>query len=208
VKEEFAGLADILETLISRNESIAVAESLTGGGLAQALTSLPGSSQVFRGSVTAYQNEIKSSILQIPEELISEFGAVSEEVAAAMAHGIKDLMGSTWSISTTGVAGPGPVDGVPAGTVWVAIDGPISQTLQLELSARVKSFETQQLQVQLRHLPVSLRHCNFKKKTRGVSNGRSTTHQRWSIPSCCSHHARSHTSRCCSRCSSISWLFI
>ena len=120
MKEEFAGLTDILETLIARGESISVAESLTGGGLAQALTSLPGSSQVFRGSVTAYQNEIKSALLQIPEELISEFGAVSEEVAAAMTHGIKDLMGSTWSISTTGVAGP--------------IDGPISQTLQLELS--------------------------------------------------------------------------
>jgi len=81
VKEEFAGLADILENLIGRSESISVAESLTGGGLAQALTSLPGSSAVFRGSVTAYQNEIKSSLLQIPAELISEFGAVSEEVA-------------------------------------------------------------------------------------------------------------------------------
>ncbi|NBV66528.1 MAG: CinA family protein [Actinobacteria bacterium] len=134
MKEEFAGLFDILETLKSRGESISVAESLTGGGLAQALTSLPGSSQVFRGSVTAYQNEVKSSLLKLPVELISEFGAVSEEVAAAMAHGIKDLMGSTWAISTTGVAGPGPADDVPAGTVWVAIDGPISQTLQLELS--------------------------------------------------------------------------
>ena len=90
MKEEFAGLADILENLIGRGESISVAESLTGGGLAQALTSLPGSSAVFRGSVTAYQNEIKSSLLQIPAELISEFGAVSEEVAAAMAHGIKE----------------------------------------------------------------------------------------------------------------------
>jgi len=134
VKEEFAGLFDILETLVSRGESISVAESLTGGGLAQALTSLPGSSQIFKGSVTAYQSEIKSSLLKLPVELISEFGAVSEEVAAAMAHGIKALMGSTWAISTTGVAGPGPADGVPAGTVWVAIDGPISQTLQLELS--------------------------------------------------------------------------
>ena len=134
MKEEFAGLFDILETLVSRGESISVAESLTGGGLAQALTSLPGSSQIFKGSVTAYQSEIKSSLLKLPVELISEFGAVSEEVAAAMAHGIKDLMGSTWSISTTGVAGPSPADGVPAGTVWVAIEGPISQTLQLELS--------------------------------------------------------------------------
>ena len=134
MKEEFAGLIDILTILRQRGESICVAESLTGGGLAEALSSLPGSSEVFKGSITAYQSQIKSSLLKVPAELISEFGVVSEEVAAAMAAGAKNLMASTWSISTTGVAGPGPSDGVAAGTVWVAIDGPISQTLQLELS--------------------------------------------------------------------------
>jgi nicotinamide-nucleotide amidase len=134
MKEEFAGLIDILTILRQRGESICVAESLTGGGLAEALSSLPGSSEVFKGSITAYQSQIKISLLKIPAELISEFGVVSEEVAAAMAGGAKDLMDSTWSISTTGVAGPGPSDGVAAGTVWVAIAGPISQTLQLELS--------------------------------------------------------------------------
>ena len=134
MKDEFAGLTDILEILTQRGETICVAESLTGGGLAEALSSLPGSSQIFRGSVTAYQVEIKNSVLKVPLELISEMGTVSEEVAVSMAAGVKDLLGSTWSISTTGVAGPGPVDGVPAGTVWVAIEGPISQTLQLELS--------------------------------------------------------------------------
>ena len=134
MKEEFAGLTDVLEILTQRGETICVAESLTGGGLAEALSSLPGSSQIFRGSVTAYQVEIKNSVLKVPLELISEMGTVSEEVAVSMAAGVKDLLGSTWSISTTGVAGPGPVDGVPAGTVWVAIEGPISQTLQLELS--------------------------------------------------------------------------
>lgn len=134
MKEEFAGLTQILEVLRSRGETISVAESLTGGGLAQALTALPGSSEIFRGSVTAYQSEIKSALLQVPAELISEFGVVSEEVAAAMAGGVLTLMKSTWAISTTGVAGPGPSEGVAAGTVWVAIDGPVSQTLQLELS--------------------------------------------------------------------------
>ena len=134
MKEEFAGLTQILEVLRSRGETISVAESLTGGGLAQALTALPGSSEIFRGSVTAYQSEIKSALLQVPAELISEFGVVSEEVATAMAGGVLTLMKSTWAISTTGVAGPGPSEGVAAGTVWVAIDGPVSQTLQLELS--------------------------------------------------------------------------
>jgi len=134
VKEEFSGLTDILEILRTRKESISVAESLTGGGLAQALSSLPGSSEIFRGSVTAYQAKIKSEVLRVPAQLISEMGVVSEEVAISMATGVRDLMNSTWAISTTGVAGPGPTDGVPAGTVWVAIEGPISQTLQLELS--------------------------------------------------------------------------
>ena len=134
MKTEFAGLTEILEILRTRGESISVAESLTGGGLAEALSSLPGSSGIFRGSVTAYQPEIKSSLLKVPAELIAEFGVVSEEVAVAMADGVKQLLNSTWSISTTGVAGPGPSDGVAAGTVWVAIEGPISQTLQLELS--------------------------------------------------------------------------
>lgn len=134
MKTEFAGLTEILEILRTRGESISVAESLTGGGLAEALSSLPGSSEIFRGSVTAYAPEIKSSLLKVPTELIAEFGVVSEEVAVAMADGVKQLMNSTWSISTTGVAGPGPSDGVAAGTVWVAIEGPISQTLQLELS--------------------------------------------------------------------------
>jgi nicotinamide-nucleotide amidase len=134
MKEELAGLTDILAILRQRGETICVAESLTGGGLAEALTSLPGSSEIFNGSITAYQSQIKISLLSVPAELISEFGVVSEEVAAAMAGGVKELMNSTWAISTTGVAGPGPSDGVAAGTVWVAIDGPISQTLQLELS--------------------------------------------------------------------------
>jgi nicotinamide-nucleotide amidase len=134
VKEEFSGLTDILEILRTRKESISVAESLTGGGLAQALSSLPGSSEIFRGSVTAYQAEIKSEVLRVPAQLISEMGVVSEEVAISMATGVRDLMNSTWAISTTGVAGPGPTDGVQPGTVWVAIEGPISQTRQLELS--------------------------------------------------------------------------
>ena len=89
MREEFAGLSDLAGSLRSRGESISVAESLTGGGLAAALSSLPGSSDFFIGSVTAYQSAIKSSILQVPANLISEFGVVSEEVAAAMAAGVK-----------------------------------------------------------------------------------------------------------------------
>lgn len=134
MKAEIEGLTQILETLIARNETLAIAESITGGGLAEAFTSLPGSSAVFRGSVTAYQNDLKIKLLSVPAEVIAEHGVVSDEVAVAMATGAKKVLNSTWAISTTGVAGPGPVDGVAAGTVWLAIAGPISQSIQLELS--------------------------------------------------------------------------
>lgn len=134
MKSEFAGLAEILELLTLRQETLSVAESITSGGLAQALTSLPGSSTFFKGGVVAYQNEVKSNVLLTSTQMIAEYGVVSDEVAVAMARGVKNLINSTWAISTTGVAGPGPSEGVAAGTVWVAIEGPISQSIALELT--------------------------------------------------------------------------
>lgn len=123
----------IIDALRTRNQSLAVAESLTGGGLGSALTAVPGASDVFKGGVIAYQVSIKESLLKVPESLIAEYGVVSEEVAIAMADGVRDLLGATWGIATTGVAGPGPSDGVGAGTVWIAVRGPINQSTQLEL---------------------------------------------------------------------------
>lgn len=123
----------IIDALRTRNQSLAVAESLTGGGLGSALTDVPGASDVFKGGVIAYQVSIKESLLKVPESLIAEYGVVSEEVAIAMADGVRDLLGATWGIATTGVAGPGPSDGVGAGTVWIAVRGPINQSTQLEL---------------------------------------------------------------------------
>lgn len=123
--EEFATeVTEILALLRARGESLSVAESLTGGLLGGALTQVAGSSDVFLGGVVAYNARIKSELLDIPAELIADRGVVSGEVAVAMASAVARITGSDWAIATTGVAGPGASEGVPAGTVWIAIAGP------------------------------------------------------------------------------------
>lgn len=129
----FQSATKVLELLKAKQQSVAVAESLTGGGVGAALTSVPGASDVFLGGVIAYIPAVKESLLKVKKETIAEFGVVSEEVAVAMADGVRELLGSTWGISTTGVAGPGDADGMAAGTVWIAISGPINQSTQLEV---------------------------------------------------------------------------
>ena len=123
----------IIAYLNERGETISVAESLTAGGLANMLTSASGSSAVFIGGITAYRNEIKESMLSVDAKIISEHTVVSEEVANAMGDGAIKAFGSTWAISTTGAAGPDPLEGHAPGSVWIAIRGPINQTIQLNL---------------------------------------------------------------------------
>lgn len=114
----------VVTALTKRGESLAIAESLTGGALSSAITDVPGTSHVFLGSVIAYSVEVKQRELGVSRQSLDQFGVVSEAVACEMAEGIRDRFQSTWAISTTGVAGPGPSHGVPAGTVWIAIIGP------------------------------------------------------------------------------------
>ena len=123
----------IIETLKARGETVSLAESLTGGGLGHALTQVPGASQVFLGGIIAYTADVKVNFLGVPRATIDQFTVVSEEVAVAMADGAREKIGTTWAISTTGIAGPGDYMGVREGTVWIAISGPINQTLQLTL---------------------------------------------------------------------------
>ena len=123
----------IVAALIRRGESFAVAESITGGGLGAAITAIPGSSEVFAGGIIAYQLSVKRDLLKVPAPLLKKFGVVSEEVAVAMADGLLQLFGTTWAIATTGVAGPGECNGVAAGTVWIAIRGPVNQSTELEI---------------------------------------------------------------------------
>ena len=135
LSKEILGLvSDIHDSLRARGETLSTAESLTAGGLSNALTIVPGASDVFLGSLTAYRPEIKVSHLGVDESVIAERSVVSEEVAIAMGHGANKSFGSTWAIATTGVAGPGPSDGSDAGRVFVAFVGPIVQVIELSLS--------------------------------------------------------------------------
>jgi nicotinamide-nucleotide amidase len=116
--------AQILGRLADRGQTLAVAESLTGGLVAARLTAAPGASRAFRGSVTAYATELKRDLLGVDGALLAERGAVDAEVACRMARGVRGLLGADWGVATTGVAGPQPQDGQPVGTVYVAVDGP------------------------------------------------------------------------------------
>ena len=113
--------AQLIALLTARQQSIAVAESLTGGLLAGALTDVPGASAVFRGGVVAYATELKAILLGVDRALLAAQGAVSGEVAAAMAAGVRDRLGAAVGAATTGVAGPDPAEGKPAGTVYIAV---------------------------------------------------------------------------------------
>ncbi|MET9732649.1 CinA family protein [Streptomyces sp. NPDC006458] len=116
--------ADVLRLLMVRGETVAVAESLTGGLVASALTAVPGASNAFRGSVTAYATPLKHELLGVDAALLEERGAVDPQVAAQMAAGVREALGADWGIATTGVAGPDPQDGRPVGTVFIAVEGP------------------------------------------------------------------------------------
>ncbi|MFE7859492.1 CinA family protein [Streptomyces sp. NPDC057403] len=116
--------ADVVRLLTVRGDTLAVAESLTGGLVAADVTGVPGASKAFRGSVTAYATELKHELLGVDADLLTARGAVDPQVAAQMAAGVRKALGADWGIATTGVAGPEPQDGRPVGTVFVAVDGP------------------------------------------------------------------------------------
>lgn len=112
--------------LLEKNATLSVAESCTGGNIAHLITLTPGSSKWFKGSLTAYSNEIKTNLLNIPFETLRQYGAVSRETATGMALGIREVMQTGYSIATTGIAGPdGGSEEKPVGTVWIAVSGPV-----------------------------------------------------------------------------------
>ena len=105
--------------------TLGTAESCTGGLVAARLTSVPGSSDVFLGSVVAYSNVVKAAELGVPEALLDEHGAVSAEVAEAMAHGARERLGVDVAVSVTGIAGPdGGTPEKPVGLVYLHASGP------------------------------------------------------------------------------------
>lgn len=118
-----ASAAKLLGAALSASgKTLAVAESCTGGLLGGAITSIPGSSLYFSGGVVTYANSAKISLLGVPPDLVAARGAVSREVALAMAEGVLSLFRADLAIAVTGVAGPGGGSrGKPVGTVWVAV---------------------------------------------------------------------------------------
>lgn len=122
VPEENRSLEEaILSQLTSRGQTLAIAESCTGGAIANRLTNVPGASAAFLAGYITYANEAKTNTLGVPPDLIAEHGAVSEAVARAMAEGARTASGATFALSTTGIAGPGGGSAEkPVGTVFVA----------------------------------------------------------------------------------------
>ena len=113
---------EINDKLRAKGLMLSTAESCTGGGIAAALTSIPGSSDIFKGGIVAYANEVKSSILSVSETTLQHDGAVSEATVRQMAAGVAQLMQTECAIATSGVAGPGGGTAEkPVGTVWLAI---------------------------------------------------------------------------------------
>lgn len=109
-------------TLKEKKLSIATAESCTGGNIAHLLTSVPGSSDYYSGSVIAYQNEVKTSVLKVGNGVINTHGAVSKPVVEQMVRGVMKVLGSDTAIATSGVAGPGGGSpGKPVGTTWISV---------------------------------------------------------------------------------------
>ena len=106
--------------LCGTGETLAVAESLTGGLLAATLVDVPGASQVFRGGLVVYATDLKATLAGVPAELLDERGPVDPDVAVALADGARERCGADWGLATTGVAGPDPQDGMAVGTVYVA----------------------------------------------------------------------------------------
>ncbi|MFN9622438.1 MAG: competence/damage-inducible protein A [Cyanobacteriota bacterium] len=115
----------VVGELARRGQTLAVAESCTGGGLGAALAAVPGASECWLGGVMAYANAAKRELLGVPGPLLERWGAVSDPVAMAMAEGARDRLGSDWAVATTGIAGPGGATAdKPVGLVHVAVVGP------------------------------------------------------------------------------------
>ncbi len=150
--------ARLIQRLLERGETLAVAESCTGGGLGQAITAVSGASSCFWGGVVAYHNRAKIDVLSVRPETLERYGAVSEETAREMASGVVALSGSTWGVAITGIAGPsGATPDRPVGTVFISVDGPASRLRALALSGDRRQVRMQAVDEALRLLEEAVR---------------------------------------------------
>ena len=150
--------------------TLSAAESCTGGRISHLITTVSGSSAYYLGSVTSYAVSVKEKVLGVPRRIIESCGVVSEDVAAAMAEGVRNLTGSTFSIATTGLAEGGD-DRYPEGTVWIAVAGPEgTKTLLYQTEGGRKSnisrFSTAALRFLVDYIEVYLKYCKSIEKTK------------------------------------------
>jgi PncC family amidohydrolase len=125
-RSELVALAERLQRIcLERSLSVAAGESCTGGLVADAITDISGSSAYFHGSIVAYANEAKMGLLDVPGEVLAAHGAVSAQVARAMAEGARGRLGATLAVGITGIAGPGGgSEEKPVGLTYVAVADP------------------------------------------------------------------------------------
>jgi nicotinamide-nucleotide amidase len=147
---ELPGL--VIDELVVRKETLAVAESLTGGLLGATIVDVAGASRAFRGGLIVYATELKAQLADVPDDLLEARGPVDPDVAAALAAGARGRCGADWGLATTGVAGPEPQDGVPVGTVFIAVSGPWSRVRRLALEGERAAVRTQTVAAALRLL--------------------------------------------------------
>ena len=127
---------EVAQLLVSQEKTVSVAEACTCGLVGYMLSTVPGSSRFFPGGVIAYTGGLKQRVLGVPDELYDTKGSVSPEMAVAMARGVRELTGTDFAVSTTGVAGPtGGRSGLPIGTFYVGLAGPDD----LEKSERIQA---------------------------------------------------------------------
>ncbi len=142
----------LIKELTKRRQTIVFAESCTGGLLSSSLTSIAGSSQVFQGSIVSYSNELKNSLLNISEEKLAKYGAVSEEVCEAMAINVKEKLGADWAIAISGIAGPtGGSQEKPIGLVHISISGPNNHITNIK-----KLFNSTRNRIEIQTLSVNV----------------------------------------------------
>ena len=150
--------AAAVHVLVERRQTLASAESLTGGLVATTIVEIPGVSAVFRGGFVVYATDLKHTLAGVPEDLLDERGAVDPDVALALATGTRERCAADWALATTGVAGPEPQDGKPVGLVYVAVAGPDGATVrELNLTGSRASIRTETASAVLELLADELR---------------------------------------------------
>jgi PncC family amidohydrolase len=144
----------VFELFLRKGMTLATAESCTGGLLASEITKIPGVSDIFPGGLVTYSNETKRDILNVPEDVLNEKGAVSEEVAKLMADGVRRLFGADVGVGISGIAGPsGGSPAKPVGLVYCHIQGPDrGETLRFNFFGSRQEIQTKAAQATLEEL--------------------------------------------------------